>query len=154
LTERPCEEEVPENETIVMYISADGELEVGQELSLAVLDLEGNPVTADIILIKPDGTQIRVEDNDYIVDQPGVWTIKASKEGYTDAEAEANVKEAPVEEGKPVTEVVAEAIGDAVKEVTREPTRFALLLVTVILLVGAFVFWKKRHGKKKGVESL
>ena len=104
-----------------------------------------------VILIRPDGTNITITGTEYVVDQAGVWRIIAKKEGYTDAETETVVKDAPKPQAQDISSQVSEAV-QGVVEFFKEPMRFALLLVTVVGTAGLVVFFRMR--KKSQLEKI
>jgi len=126
-------------------------LKVGDILRIGLTDSEGNPITGMVILIRPDGTNITITGTEYVVDQAGVWRIIAKKEGYTDAETETVVKDAPKPQAQDISSQVSEAV-QGVVEFFKEPMRFALLLVTVVGTAGLVVFFRMR--KKSQLEKI
>jgi len=129
----------------VLAISADKELKIGDVLRIRATDQNGNDIAGTIILIRPDGTEIVLEGDSYVVDQPGVWKIRVEKAGYTPGEAETSVTGAP----PPAADIgsqIASAVKDVVEFITKSPVTFSLLLVTVIGLAAFFVLRKRRKG--------
>jgi len=127
-------------------------LKVGDILRIILTDEDGRPVTGDIVLIRPDGTNVTITGTEYVVDQAGVWRIIAKKEGYTDAETETVVKDAPKPQAQDIGSQVSEAVTDFVESVVKDPVRFALLLATVAVIAGAALFLRTR--RKQGIEKL
>ncbi len=140
---RSCEEQ-PLLE--LLNLETDAELELGQVLRISVTDEDGNPIAARIILIRPDGTEVTLEGDSYVVDQAGVWKIRVEKEGYAPAESETNVKSKPAAD---LGSQISQAVKDAVDFITKEPVRFALLLATVIGIAGFFFFFLKTRKKSQ-----
>jgi len=133
-----------------MSVSATQGPSVGDVLRITLTDANGNPITGKIILIRPDGTEVVLEGDSYVVDQAGVWKIRVEKGGYTTVESEASVSE------KPPAADLGSQLSNAVKEIvefiTKEPVRFALLLVTIFAVVGAVFFMKIR--KKPQIDKV
>jgi hypothetical protein len=147
-TERSCGSQVVVKG---LEVSADKELRIGDVLTITIADQDGNPVSGKIILIRPDGTEITLEGNTYIVDQPGTWKVRVEREGYTPGEAETSVTEKP----QPAADLgsqIANAVKEVVDFITKEPVRFALLLTTVVFVVGGVFLLKAR--RKKEIEKI
>jgi hypothetical protein len=134
-----------------LEISADKELRIGDVLTITITDSNGNPLSGTIILIRPDGTEITLEGNTYVVDQPGIWTVRVEKEGYQPAEAETSVVEKPQPAADLGSQIV-NAVKEIVDFITKEPVRFVLLLTTIVFVVGGAFLLKAR--RKKEVEKI
>jgi len=133
-----------------LEIISDDTFSMGDLLEVIIIDDAGNPVLANVILTRPDGSTVIISsDEKFIIDQNGVWKITVEKEGYTPTEKGIMVieKEAPRDLGTQI----AKTIDDIADFFLGDPVRFTLLLATVVLLVGGF-FYHKKH-KKKELES-
>jgi hypothetical protein len=116
---------------------------------LTLTDENGNPITGRIILIRPDGTEVILDGDSYVVDQAGVWTVRVEKEGYAPAESATNVKPKLAND---LGAQIGQAVQSVVDFITKEPVRAALLMTTIVLIVGGLFFLKFR--KKSGIEKL
>jgi hypothetical protein len=143
--------DVGEEQLRILSILTDQELKVGDVLRISLADEDGSPITGTVTLTRPDGSKIELTSGSYTVDQPGIWKIEASKPGYEPAEAQANVKELATKEDKGIGEQVIETVESAVKFIIEEPIRFALLLSTVVALVGLSMFYRLK--KKRKIEK-
>jgi len=152
MTQRACESgQHPILTLAAIGIETNEGLKVGDILRITLTDEDGRPMTGDVILIRPDGTNVTVTGSEFIVDQAGIWKIVVKKEGYREAEKETVVAERP----KPASDIasqVSEAVTDFVESVVNDPVRFTLLLATVIGIAGAAFFLKTQ--RKKEIEKL
>ena len=64
-----------------LLVSADY-IEVGDKISLSVVDSEGKEITAKIVVERPDGIIDSVEGNEYIPERVGEYKIDATKTNY------------------------------------------------------------------------
>ena len=100
--------------------------------------------------MRPDGSTIALSTGEFLVDKAGVWKVVAKKEGYRDAETETAISETsakPAPSGD-LGQQVARAVENMATFVTESPVRFALLLTTIIGLIGAGLFLKRRRKGK------
>jgi len=143
------------NETIHtlldLNVSTNEGLQVGDVLHINVTDEFGTPVDAVIILVRPDGTNVTLTGDEYVVDQAGKWKVLVKKTGYREAEAETDVGP---KTGKPSggVEQVTKAVTDAVTYVTKDSIRFALRLAAIAGIFALFLFLKRRQ--KSRIERL
>jgi hypothetical protein len=133
-----------------LIIDVSDELQMGEPIDISLIDASGNPIAGNIILIRPDGTEVLI-DGIFYVDQPGLWEIRASADGFEDAQAQSLVSALPQEID--ISTQVSEAISDLGEFLAEEPARLTLLLVAIIM-AGGFFAAKKFRIRKKDVEKL
>ncbi len=72
------------------------EIEFGQSVTISVFDDEGNKISADIIVTKPDGVKEMVTTETYIPTSAGNYVVSASKSGYSASSVNLRVNPRPV----------------------------------------------------------
>jgi hypothetical protein len=124
-------------------VTATKELLVGQTLQISVTDENGNPMAADIVLIRPDGSSIDLGTHTSItsiVDQAGIWKTRVSKPGYAEAETDSSVTGTTS-----MAEDLGKAVESAVSFLKENAPRGGLL----ILLFFSVLFLARLRRKKK-----
>ena len=136
-------------EDLRLDVFATQELLVGDPLQINVSDQSGNPVAAQIELVRPDGSTINLGVNagvTYTVDRPGLWTTRASKVGYIGDEAESTVVKITPALG---VEQIANTVENSIALLKDDRVRASLLTVTVIIILFLLVRGRRRKEKIK-----
>jgi hypothetical protein len=137
-TSRECE--VIPLPILPLNLTVSGEaLVVGDIMEITVTDQDGKPLVANIQLTLPDGSVVDLGDASfatYLVNQVGIWVIRASRPGYAGSSTDVLVR--GVEVGWSLDKALAGLLGFLDN-----------LLVKIVFLLLA-----KRRKKKKEIKSL
>ena len=112
-------------------------------------DQSGNPLAAQIELVRPDGLTIDLGVNigvTYTVDRLGLWITRVSKVGYVGDEAESTVVKITPALG---VDQMENTVENSIALLKDDRVRASLLTVTVIIILSLLVRGRRRKEKIK-----
>jgi hypothetical protein len=147
ITARDCEV-TPTTPPVLNLSVSTGTPTVGETLEITVTDQDGNPIVANIQLTLPDGSVVNLGDlafASYLVNQPGILVVRASKPGYAGGAVDVIVK------GVTTGWSLDKALAGVLSFLNNTIVKAALLLAALLFF---FILLAKRRKKKKEVKNL